>query len=64
LVDQRKLPELQWLQDPCEVNEDNLSNVRLVSKHISSKKGEHLKDKINELKQTVRIRTLETCLMA
>jgi hypothetical protein len=28
LVDQRKQVKLQWLQDPSEVTEDNLSNVR------------------------------------
>jgi hypothetical protein len=27
LVDQRKLAKQQWLQDPSEVNENNLSNV-------------------------------------
>jgi hypothetical protein len=28
LVDQRKQAKLQWVQDPSEVNKDNLSNVR------------------------------------
>jgi hypothetical protein len=27
LVDQRKQAKLQWLQDPSEINEDNLNNV-------------------------------------
>jgi hypothetical protein len=30
LVDRRKGAEVQWLQDTCEVNEDNLSNVRTL----------------------------------
>jgi predicted RNA-binding protein Jag len=49
LVDQRKQAKLQWLQDPSEVNEDNLSNVRQeASRHFRNKKREYLKDKINE----------------
>jgi hypothetical protein len=36
---------LQWLQDPSEINGDNLNNVR----HFRNKKREYLKDKINEL---------------
>jgi hypothetical protein len=27
LVDKRKQANLQWLQDPSEVNEDNMSNA-------------------------------------
>jgi hypothetical protein len=50
LVDRRKQVKLQWLQDPTEANEDNLSNVsREVSRHFRNKKREYLKDKINEL---------------
>jgi hypothetical protein len=38
------------LQEPNEVNEDNLSNVRReVGRLFTSKKREYLKDKINEL---------------
>jgi ribonuclease HII len=36
--------------DPSEVNEDNLSNIRMeASKHLRKKKREYLKDKINEI---------------
>jgi hypothetical protein len=50
LVDQRKQAKLQWLQDPSEANEDNLSVVRReASTHFRNKKREYLKDKINEL---------------
>jgi hypothetical protein len=50
LVDRRKQAKLQWLQDPCEVNEDNLSDVgREASRHFRNKKREYVKDKINEL---------------
>jgi hypothetical protein len=50
LLDQRKEAKLQWLQDPSEVNGDNLNNVRHeASRHFRNKKSEYLKDKINEL---------------
>jgi hypothetical protein len=41
---------LQWLQDPSEINGDNLNSVRReASRHFRNKKKENLKDKINEL---------------
>jgi hypothetical protein len=41
---------LQWLQDPSEINVENLNNVRReASRHVRNKKMENLKDKINEL---------------
>jgi hypothetical protein len=50
LLDQRKQATLQWLQDPNEINGDNLSNVRReVSRYFRNKKMEYLKDKIYEL---------------
>jgi hypothetical protein len=50
LVDRRKKARLQWLQDPSEVNEDDLSNVRWeASRHFRNKRREYLKDKIKEL---------------
>jgi hypothetical protein len=50
LLDQRKQAKLQWLQDPSEVNGDNLNNVRReASRHFRNKKREYLKDRINEL---------------
>jgi hypothetical protein len=40
---------LQWLQDPSEINGDNLNNVRCeASRYFGNKKREHLRDKINE----------------
>jgi hypothetical protein len=49
LVDRRKQAKLQWLQDPTEMNEDNLSDIRRdASRHFRKKKREYLKDKINE----------------
>jgi hypothetical protein len=50
LVNLRKQAKLQWLQDPSEVNEGNLSNVWWeASRHFRDRKGEYLEDKINEL---------------
>jgi hypothetical protein len=50
LVDRRKQAKLQWLQDPSEANEDNLSYERREAiTHLREKKREYLKDKINEL---------------
>jgi hypothetical protein len=50
LVDGRKQAKLQWLQDPSEVDEDNLSDVRQeASRHFRNKKRECLKDRIKEL---------------
>jgi hypothetical protein len=41
---------LQWLEDPSEINGDNLNNVRReASRHFRNEKRENLKDKINEL---------------
>jgi hypothetical protein len=50
LVDRRKQAKLQWLQDPSEVNEDNLSDVsREASRYFMNKEREYLQDRINEL---------------
>jgi hypothetical protein len=50
LLDQRKQARLQWLQDPSEINGDNLKNVRReTNRHLRNKKREYLKGKINEL---------------
>jgi hypothetical protein len=41
---------LHWLQEPSDINGDNLNNVKHeASRYFRNKKREHLKDKINEL---------------
>jgi hypothetical protein len=41
---------LQWLQDPSEINGDNLNKMRReASRHFRNKKMEYLIDKIKEL---------------
>jgi hypothetical protein len=50
LVDQRKQAKLQWLQDPSEINGDNLKTVKYEAhRYFRNEKREYLKDKINEL---------------
>jgi hypothetical protein len=58
-LDQRKQSELQWLQDPSEINGNNLNIVSCeASRYFKNKKREYLKEKINE-PATNRIRTAE-----
>jgi hypothetical protein len=41
-LDQWKRTKLQWLQDPSEINGDNLNNVRReASRHFGNKKNVH-----------------------
>jgi hypothetical protein len=62
LVDQTKQAKLQWLQDPSEINGDNLKIVRCeASRYLRNKKREYLKDKIN-VQQILKTRTPETCI--
>jgi hypothetical protein len=50
LVDQRKQAKLQWLQDPSEINRDNLRIVRRdSSRYFRNKQRPYLKDEINDL---------------
>jgi hypothetical protein len=50
LLDQRKLAKLQWLQDPSEINGDNLNNIRReTSRHFRNRQREYLKYRIGEL---------------
>jgi hypothetical protein len=59
LLDQRKQAKLQWLQDPSEINGDNLNNVRRkTSRHFRNKKREYLKGKINELAMNSKNRNI------
>jgi hypothetical protein len=50
LLDQRKQDKLQWLQDPSEINGDNLNHLMCeTSRHFRNKKRVYLKPKIDEL---------------
>jgi len=64
-LDQRKWAKMQWIQDPSQSNVDILSNVRReVSRHFRDKKKAYLRDKMRNLKLTVRSKTLGTCIGA
>jgi hypothetical protein len=63
LVDQRKQAKLHWLQDPSEINGDNLKIVsREANIFFRNKKREYLKTKLMSLQLTVRTRTSEICI--
>jgi hypothetical protein len=50
---------LQWLEDPSEINGDNLRIVRReASRYFRNKKRVYLKDKINELATNSKNRNL------
>jgi hypothetical protein len=50
LVDQRKQAKLQWLQDPSEINGNNLKIMRReASRYFRNKKREYMKDRFDEL---------------
>lgn len=56
----RKLAELQWLQDPSQINADNLNSVTCeTSRPLRQKRGN--KDKMNELQTNNKH---ETCIGA
>jgi hypothetical protein len=50
LLYQRKQAKLQWLQDPSEINGDNLNNTgHEASRYFRKRRQDYLKDKFNEL---------------
>jgi hypothetical protein len=50
ILDQRKQAKLQWLQEPSEINGDNLNNVTCeASKHFRKEKREYLKERASRL---------------
>jgi hypothetical protein len=50
LLDQRKEAKLQWLQDPSEINGNNMNNIRPeASRHFKNKEREYLKGNSDEL---------------
>jgi hypothetical protein len=48
LLGQKKQAKLQWLQDPSEINLDNLNNVRCeASRYFRNKKRQYLKGEVS-----------------
>jgi hypothetical protein len=61
IIRSKETAKLQWLQDPCEINGDNLNNVRCeANRQFRNKKREYLEDKISEVAITERTRTSQT----
>jgi hypothetical protein len=59
ISDQRKQAKTQWLQDPSQINVDNLNNVRRdASRHFRNKKKAYLKAKIEELETNSKIKNI------
>ena len=58
-LDQRKRAKMQWVQDPCQSNVDNLNSVRReVSRHFRNNIKEYLKAKIAELETYSKIKKI------
>ena len=56
---------MQWVQDPCQSNVDNLNSVRReVSRHFRNKKKEYLRAKIEELEANSKIHYIGICIGA
>ena len=50
---------MQWVQDPCQSNVDNLNSVRReVSRHFRNKKKEYMRAKIEELEANSKIHNI------
>jgi hypothetical protein len=61
IIRQRKQATLQWLQEPSEINGDNLNTIRCESsRNFRNKKREYLRDKIHALATNCKNKTLET----
>jgi hypothetical protein len=59
LLDKKKQAKLQRLQDPSEINGDNLNNERReASRYFRNKEREYLEDKINELAMNSKNKTI------
>jgi hypothetical protein len=50
LLDQREQARFQWLENPSEINGDNLNNIRREpSRHFRNKQKQYQKNTIDEL---------------
>jgi hypothetical protein len=63
LLDQGKLAKLHWLQDPSEINGDNLNNIRCeTGGHFRNTEKEYLKDKNDDLATNSKKKTMDILL--
>jgi hypothetical protein len=64
LIDQQKQAKLRWLQNPSQINGDNLKNLRYeASKIFRNQRREHLKTKLMSLRLIIK-KVLEICTEA
>ena len=64
-LDQRKQAKMQWVQDTCQNNVDNLNIVRReVSRYFRNKKKEYLRAKIEELEANSKINNIRDLYIA
>jgi len=50
---------MQWVEDPCQINVDNLNSVRReVSRHFRKKKKEYFRAKIEEFEANSKIHNI------
>jgi hypothetical protein len=63
IIRPKKQAKLQWLQDPSEINGDNLNNKRReTSRYFRNKKREYLEEKIDAIATNSKNRILETAI--
>jgi hypothetical protein len=54
-LEQRKQGKLQWLQDPSEINGDNLNHIsRETRRDFREKKREYFKEQIDKLETNIK----------
>ena len=59
ILDQRKQAKMQWIQDPCQRNVDNLNNARRdARRHFRNKKKAYLRAKTEELETNSKINNI------
>jgi hypothetical protein len=62
LIDQWKQAKSRWLQNPGQINGDNLQNLRCeINRTLRKKEKEYLKTKLMSLKLIIKTKMLEIC---
>ena len=59
ILDRKKQAKMQWIQNPSQINVDNLNNVRRdASRHFRNKKKAYMRAKIEELETNCKINNI------
>jgi uncharacterized protein YaaR (DUF327 family) len=65
LTDQRKQAKLQWLQNPSQIDGNNLKNLRCeTNRTFRNKKKEYFKGRINEIETNNKNKNIRFCTEA